>query len=178
MKVKEAPGGSVVGMYATQAWTRHERPRVYGDGGCFLFRARPDPVAYRWRPTEEEVADEHGDALLAEQFMVSCPTYLSMGGSKDGGCALRLNEDLTRGESAQAAGFHNDPLGGGGGGGRVRGRPRRGVPPGKGDRRQVRRRGRRFRVESGRLPGRIRGPGDKAAIQCALCAKCHQYFLK
>ena len=117
VKVKEAPGGSVVGMYATQAWTRHARPRVYGDGGCFLFRARPDPVAYRWRPTEEEVADEHGDALLAEQFMVSCPTYLSMGGSKDGGCALRLNEDLTRGESAQAAGFHNDPLGGGEGGG-------------------------------------------------------------
>ena len=63
------------------------------------------------------MADEHGDALLAEQFMVSCPTYLSMGGSKDGGCALRLNEDLTRGESAQAAGFHNDPLGGGEGGG-------------------------------------------------------------
>ena len=33
-----------------------------------------------------------------------------MGGNDHGGSGLRINEDLTKGESSTAAGFDNDPL--------------------------------------------------------------------
>jgi hypothetical protein len=33
-----------------------------------------------------------------------------MGGNQDGSAGLRLNEDLTIGESSPAAGFENEPL--------------------------------------------------------------------
>lgn len=62
--------------------------------------------------------DEHGkdsdvnnnETALLEQFMVGTRTYISMGGNKDGSAGLRLNEDLTRGESSKAAGYDNDAL--------------------------------------------------------------------
>jgi TBC1 domain family member 24 len=107
---------SIVGMYASQTW----RPstRVYGDGGCFLFRLYPDAACWKWQPKQEEkqlLEDwEHGTenntVALLEQFMVSTRSYISMGGNVDGTCGLRLNEDLTKAESSTAAGFGNDPL--------------------------------------------------------------------
>ena len=45
---------------------------------------------------------------LLEQFQVGRPHFISMGGNPDGSCGLRLNEDLTRGESAPASGFGNE----------------------------------------------------------------------
>jgi hypothetical protein len=51
---------------------------------------------------------------LLEQFMVGTRTYISMGGNQDGSAGLRLNEDLTIGESSPAAGFENEPLHGAG----------------------------------------------------------------
>eukprot|EP00561_Arcocellulus_cornucervis_P011076 CAMPEP_0185809538 /NCGR_PEP_ID=MMETSP1322-20130828/6256_1 /TAXON_ID=265543 /ORGANISM="Minutocellus polymorphus, Strain RCC2270" /LENGTH=622 /DNA_ID=CAMNT_0028505811 /DNA_START=121 /DNA_END=1989 /DNA_ORIENTATION=+ len=100
--------GATIGMFASQAWVSHKRPKIYGDGGCFLFRASPDPECYKWRPSED---DTQCDALL-EQFQVSSEEYIAMGANKDGSSGLRLNEDMTRGESAPAAGFNNEPLAG------------------------------------------------------------------
>jgi len=51
-------------------------------------------------------------SALLEQFQVGTSSYISMGGNRDGTCGLRLNEDLTRAESAPAEGFNNEPLAG------------------------------------------------------------------
>lgn len=45
-----------------------------------------------------------------DTFQVSTNYFLSLGGSEHGGAGLRLNEDLTKGESTKADGFDNDPL--------------------------------------------------------------------
>jgi hypothetical protein len=118
----------VIGMYASQAW----RPssEVYGDGGCFLFRLEPEAAVWKWHPkptvtasgsmtlldsvdledhSSEEESNTNRTALL-EQFMVGTSKYISMGGNPDGSCGLRLNEDLTIGESSAAVGFDNEPL--------------------------------------------------------------------
>ena len=118
---------AVIGMFASQAW--HISSKVYGDGECFLFRASPDPQCYKWIPTGGggdvvyDLMDDdesHSSSLfggsskqqksraLLEQFQVGRPGFISMGGNPNGTCGLRLNEDLTRGESAAAVGFGND----------------------------------------------------------------------
>ena len=45
-----------------------------------------------------------------ETFQVSTRDFLSLGGNEEGGAGLRLNEDLTKGESSCADGFDNEPL--------------------------------------------------------------------
>ena len=100
-------------MYASQVWRRSTR--VYGDGGCFLFRLTPDARCWKWQPRSDgtlldQVDLEEEKTALLEQFMVGTAKYISMGGNPDGSCGLRLNEDLTRGESAPAVGFENEPL--------------------------------------------------------------------
>ena len=124
-KQQTAPGGVVVvvGMYASQAW--RSCTQVYGDGACFLFRLQPNPHGWKWSPRpppnrrgsllesveqEEEQQRRNNATALLEQFMVSTPTYLSMGGNPDGSAGLRLNEDFTVGESSTAVGFDNEPL--------------------------------------------------------------------
>lgn len=62
------------------------------------------------------VASPFSTAALLETFQISTNDFLSMGGSEHGGAGLRLNEDLTKGESTTAAGFDNEPLLPGGGG--------------------------------------------------------------
>jgi len=47
---------------------------------------------------------------MLETFQISTKDFLSLGGNDNGGSGLRLNEDLTRGESSTAAGYRNDPL--------------------------------------------------------------------
>jgi hypothetical protein len=110
---------TIIGMYASQAWRISSQ--VYGDGGCFLFRLQPDPHCWKWSPrhpndgrrllddVDLESDKDNGTALL-EQFMVGTRHYISMGGNPDGSSGLRLNEDLTRGESSTAVGFDNEPL--------------------------------------------------------------------
>lgn len=100
----------IIGMFAPQAW--HPSSRVYGDGSCFLFRVSPDPKCWKWTPTVEQATqmDDLGDVALLNQFMVSRDSFISMGGNKDGSSGLRINEDLTVGESSPAAGFDNEPL--------------------------------------------------------------------
>ena len=51
------------------------------------------------------------EALFSE-YMVSKDDFLSMGSNSDGTCGLRLNEDLSKGTSAKARGFNNEPLAG------------------------------------------------------------------
>lgn len=100
---------AVVGMFANQVW--HISSQVYGDGECFLFRLSPEPECHKWKPSLEHSSsmtdyDAKSVALL-EQFQVGRPHFISMGGNPDGSCGLRLNEDLTRGESSAALGFGN-----------------------------------------------------------------------
>lgn len=91
------------------------------DGGCFLFRLVPNAVCWKWKPLRQPGGvdnvldhfeeDSSGNrSVLLEQFMVGTATYISMGGNPDGSCGLRLNEDLTKGESSSAVGFENEPL--------------------------------------------------------------------
>lgn len=125
----EVPSSFVVGAYASHVW--HVSPRVYGDARCLLFRLSPNPQCWRWSPIrtssggidrmvveddfahDDKDADDNNRTALLEQFMVGTRTYLSMGGTSGGSAGLRLNDDLTKGESSPAAGYGNDPLGGG-----------------------------------------------------------------
>jgi TBC1 domain family member 24 len=120
---------TIIGMYASQVWRISSQ--VYGDGGCFLFRIEPNAVCWKWQPSrttpvysgshdqtsildhvEVECDDSktNNEAALLEQFMVGTREYISMGGNPDGTCGLRINEDLTKGESSTARGFNNEPL--------------------------------------------------------------------
>lgn len=110
---------AIIGLYASQAW--HPSPKVYGDGECFLFRLDPDPRCWKWKPDphqasslDQEDEDDETEAnharSLIEQFMVGRNHFISMGGNEGGESGLRLNEDLTKGESSPAKGFNNDPL--------------------------------------------------------------------
>lgn len=117
-KVSEQP--IILGMYASQAW--RASTKVYGDGGVFLFRLQPNPACWKWHPGkpkgkiidnvdfEDESTSSNNQTALLEQFMVSTTQFISMGGNPDGSSGLRINEDLTRGESSTATGFDNDPL--------------------------------------------------------------------
>lgn len=101
----------IIGMFANQAWRISSQ--VYGDGECRLFRLSPNPQCFQWRPNADELeslgaGDDATSVALLEQFQVGRPHFISMGGNPDGSCGLRLNEDLTRGESAPASGFGND----------------------------------------------------------------------
>lgn len=126
----------VIGMFAPQTW--HPSTRVYGDGSCFLFRIVEDKIdgetqCWKWHPKElknllsdEIVLEEESAAsstsllnqstenatALLEQFQVGTHSYISMGGNPNGTSGLRLNEDLTKGESSPASGFDNEPLAG------------------------------------------------------------------
>lgn len=115
---------SVVGMFAPAVW--RISPHVYGDGSCFIFRLAPDPQCWKWKPRpprntntvdavslDDDDTKKDNETALLEQFMVSTDSFLSMGGNKDGSAGLRLNEDLTVGESSTAEGFENPPLHGG-----------------------------------------------------------------
>ena len=112
---------TVLGMYASQAW--RSSPRIYGDGGVFLFRLQPEAKCWKWKPEKlavggsimdhvdlEDDGNSSNHAALLEQYMVGTDSFISMGGNPDGSCGLRLNEDLTRGESSSAIGFNNEPL--------------------------------------------------------------------
>ena len=110
----------VIGMFAPQTW--HPSNKVYGDGSCFLFRIvedQPDgeTACWKWHPKDlsnllEGSEDGNNTTALLEQFQVSTHNYLSMGGNSNGTSGLRLNEDLTKGESSPAAGFDNEALAG------------------------------------------------------------------
>ncbi len=116
----------VIGMFAPQTW--HPSTRVYGDGSCFLFRIVEDKMdgetqCWKWHPKELKnlLSDEADDesinstenaTALLEQFQVGTRNYISMGGNPNGTSGLRLNEDLTKGESSPASGFDNIPLAG------------------------------------------------------------------
>jgi len=120
--------GGTIGMFATETW--HSSRKIYGDGECILFRLSPNPVCYSW--THQTLASDcshdgsstgsilsndaesfinNEEALLSE-FMVSNDNFISMGSNSDGTCGLRLNEDLSKGTSAKARGFNNEPLAG------------------------------------------------------------------
>lgn len=103
----------IIGMYASHAW--RVSTKIYGDGGCFLFRLAPDAKAWKWQPrhtgeVDFESEEKNNKIALLEQFMVGTRNYISMGGNSDGSSGLRLNEDLTVGESSTATGFENEPL--------------------------------------------------------------------
>lgn len=123
------PRSCIIGMFASQNWRISNQ--VYGDGGCFLFRLEPNSICWKWQPNhttrsekstsvldhfeldiEETKSNDsiNNKAALLEQFMVGTKDYISMGGNLDGTCGLRINEDLTKGESSIADGFNNEPL--------------------------------------------------------------------
>ena len=106
----EGEEAKVIGLYASQAW--HKSNHIYGDGECFLFSMTPEPICYKWRPRSAGSIDDEKNEALMEQFMISKDSFLAMGGNRDGSSGLRLNEDLTKGESNRALGFDNEPLAG------------------------------------------------------------------
>lgn len=110
MLVEVLNTGSVIGFFATEVW--HRSNKVYGDGGCFLFRLSPNAKKFSWIRCMACSNVCENTTALSEQFMMSTDAYLSMGGSHDGSCGLRLNEDLTKGSSNYSLTFSNEPLAG------------------------------------------------------------------
>lgn len=132
--------GSIIGMFATDTWRNNRK--MYGDGECFMFRLKPDPVAYHWQhqitdsmrqvASVDSTDDENVNAVnmnektdgendesqsiksegLIGQFMISRGNFISLGNNEDGLSGLRLNDDLSKGSSAKARGFNNEPLAG------------------------------------------------------------------
>jgi hypothetical protein len=109
----------VIGMYATHTWKSN--PDGYGDGGCFLFRLKPDAECFRFKVgsavasygTEEDDGDGERKITRLEdvgQLMISSEAFISMGVGEGGASGLRLNEDLTRGSTSRSMGFDNDEL--------------------------------------------------------------------
>mmetsp|Transcript_24041 Transcript_24041/g.36665 ORF Transcript_24041/g.36665 Transcript_24041/m.36665 type:complete len:364 (-) Transcript_24041:140-1231(-) len=106
---------AVIGMFATETW--HKSNKVYGDGNCVLFRLKPNPICFHWSPIGGvHSGDNNDDSIETEaifkHFMVGKDNFLSMGSNENGSSGLRLNADLSRGSSAKARGFDNDPLAG------------------------------------------------------------------
>ena len=99
---------TTIGMFASHTW--HVNPNCYGDGECFLFRAHPDPKCFNWTPDFSCDSDDIKKVAVREQFMVAQSNFIAMGASSDGTNGLRLDEDLTKGESYPALGFDNEPL--------------------------------------------------------------------
>jgi hypothetical protein len=102
---------SIIGMYASHAWSKNYHS--IGDGECFMFRMSPDPKCFYWLPKAPDIS-ENMDAMeqqaLREQFMIARSDYIAMGANSDGSNGLRLDKDLSKGESHSAAGFDNEPL--------------------------------------------------------------------
>lgn len=96
---------TVVGMFATEPWTKNIAP--FGDGECFLFRASPDAKCFKWTP---DLTFDLESNTVREQFMVATNDYMAMGANTDGTHGLMLGQDLIIGESHRALGFENEPL--------------------------------------------------------------------
>lgn len=113
--------GATIGMFATDTW--RNTTKVYGDGECVLFRLKPDPVCFPWVhditksmrllnvDVDESTSNMRSEVAL-KQFMISRGNFISMGSNEDGQSGLRLDDDLSRGSSAKARGFNNEPLAG------------------------------------------------------------------
>ena len=116
MEVLDREEETVIGMYATHTW--RSNPDGYGDGGCFLFRLRPNAECFRYKTEEmhitsfdEEEIDVTTSSLNdAGQLMISGPDFISMGVGEDGSSGLRLNYDLTRGSTSNSIGFGGKEL--------------------------------------------------------------------
>lgn len=108
----------VIGMYATHTWKSN--PDGYGDGGCFLFRLKPDAECFRFKVGSAVASygaeeDDDGERKITRledvgQLMISSEAFISMGVGEGGASGLRLNEDLTRGSTSRSMGFDNDEL--------------------------------------------------------------------
>lgn len=98
---------SLIGMFATHAWIT--QPRSYGDNGCFLFRAHPNPKCFKWMQDLDNIKDLENQAV-SEQLMVCNSDFIAMGANTNGTNGLRLDKELIKGESHPALGFKNDPL--------------------------------------------------------------------
>ena len=135
--ISQSQSRLVVGMYASQLW--HSSPKVYGDGQCFLFRIKVNTgiendniddekslqsECWKWSPppltpsntssygsSSSTYAVSNNKIALWETFQRSNPNSMSMGINECGvGAGLKLNYDLTKGESHRAVGFDNEPL--------------------------------------------------------------------
>jgi len=106
---------TVVGMYATQTWRNN--PDGYGDGGCFLFRLKPNPECFKYKVGAGNMNissfdEQENTSCLddAGQLMISSSAFISMGVGEGGASGLRLNEDLTRGSTSKSIGFDSEEL--------------------------------------------------------------------
>jgi hypothetical protein len=118
MEVLDREQDTVIGMYATHTWRNH--PDGYGDGGCFLFRLRPNAECFRYKTEEMHIHSFEEEEPLhdvttsslndAGQLMISGPDFISMGVGEDGSSGLRLNDDLTRGSTSNSIGVGGKEL--------------------------------------------------------------------
>ncbi|GMI56460.1 hypothetical protein ScalyP_jg1944 [Parmales sp. scaly parma] len=112
-------GPTTIGMFSDARWQISSS--VYGGGGCFVFKLSPQPKCFVWGGGGGggggggeggggvEKMSEKDEAAL-ELFMMSNNEYISMGGNVEGGAALRINEDLTKGFSDKTSMFGNPEL--------------------------------------------------------------------
>ena len=133
-------GRYLVGMYASHTWHPSTRVYGDGRSFLFRIDLDDNPdqengsKSWKWHPddmldfgpsasfdNEKEDGKSKSmfsnlqqtaarNAALLETFQVSTDEFISLGGNKDGGAGLRLNEDLTKAESSCADGYNNPNL--------------------------------------------------------------------
>ena len=108
-------GPTTIGMFSDARWQISSS--VYGGGGCFVFKLSPQPKCFVWGGGGGEGGGGGGGEKMSEKdeaalelFMMSNNEYISMGGNVEGGAALRINEDLTKGFSDKTTMFGNPEL--------------------------------------------------------------------
>ncbi|VEU39932.1 unnamed protein product [Pseudo-nitzschia multistriata] len=91
----------------SKSWKWH--PPDMLDFGTASMSFDTDHQADGLFPDTSRLASARATAVV-ETFQVSTDDFLGLGGNDEGGAGLRLNEDLTKAESARADGFDNEPL--------------------------------------------------------------------
>ena len=98
--------GHVVGMFTANPIKRN---LVHTAGECFIFTLSPNAKCFQWNPSNNPSPNQQNNTDLS---LVVKDDYIAMGINKNGSCALRINEDMTEGESYACSIYNNVPLAG------------------------------------------------------------------
>ena len=110
--------GDIIGMFIGKSIKRN---LMHTAGECFIFSLTPNAACYQWnnmpllsnQNNNNNTATETTTTTTTDLSLVVKDDYLAMGINKNGTCALRINEDMTEGESYACSIFSdNKPLAG------------------------------------------------------------------
>lgn len=88
--------GHVFGGFVSEEW-RHSGNDYFGDGECFVFRVKPNFVAYYWTGANE-------------YYVMANKQFIAMGGGNNGRFAVYLDSELYWGTSERCSTYLNSNL--------------------------------------------------------------------